>query len=84
MPRLRSAAVGGGSAHGAVLVDAEDRPQWLAALYRSAVLRDRLVGRAGGAVRDLVADLDLTHVRASGTEAADVDTWADLEALEGR
>jgi molybdopterin-guanine dinucleotide biosynthesis protein A len=69
---------------GAVLVDADDRAQWLAALYRTSALRDRLGVRAGGSVRALVSGLDLRRVRAAGTEVADVDTWADLEALEGR
>jgi len=88
VPRLRSAAgretslERGGPPDGAVLVDAGDHAQWLAALYRTAVLRDRLAGRAGGAVRDLVAGMDLRHVRAAGPEAVDVDTWADLQELE--
>jgi molybdopterin-guanine dinucleotide biosynthesis protein A len=81
VPRLRS-AVTEGYADGAVLVDAEDHPQWLAALYRTAALRERVGEHPGGSVRALVAGLDLRRVRAAGTEAADVDTWADLAALE--
>ncbi|PFG39312.1 molybdopterin-guanine dinucleotide biosynthesis protein A [Georgenia soli] len=83
VPRLRSAVTEGAQgADGAVLVDAEDRPQWLAALYRTAALHERLGEHPGGSVRALVSGLDLRHVRAAATEAADVDTWADLAALE--
>jgi molybdopterin-guanine dinucleotide biosynthesis protein A len=69
---------------GAALVDATGRAQWLTAVYRTAVLRARLqaLPPAGASVRELVAGLDLAAVPAAGHEAADVDTWRDLAALE--
>lgn len=39
--------------------------------------------RPGLSVRRLLAPLDLADVPAQETEAHDVDTWADLERLEG-
>lgn len=81
VPRLL-AAVGEG-ADGACLRDASGYLQWLVAVYRTGALRGRLDAseRRGSSVRALVAPLRLTAVPARGQEAADVDTWADLDAL---
>lgn len=70
---------------GAVLVDEHGRRQTLAAVYRVAALRaagppDRAAA-SGLPLRRLLAGLDLGEVPAEGTEAQDVDTWADLLRL---
>lgn len=94
VPRLLAAvgegAVGEGAvgegAEGACLRDASGYLQWLVAVYRTAALRGRLDAlaseRRGSSVRALVAPLRLAAVPARGQEAADVDTWADLDALD--
>jgi molybdopterin-guanine dinucleotide biosynthesis protein A len=88
VPRLLRAAAaaheGGTGRDGAALADAAGRQQWLTAVYRTAALRERLrvIPPAGASVRELVSGLDLAAVTASGEEAADVDTWQDLAALE--
>ncbi|KAE8763337.1 NTP transferase domain-containing protein [Georgenia thermotolerans] len=84
VPRLLAAA--GEGADGACLRDASGYLQWLVAVYRTDALRGRLdalaSGRRGSSVRALVAPLRLAAVAARGKEAADVDTWADLDALD--
>lgn len=90
VPRLLRAAAGDGPGgtgrDGAALTDATGRPQWLTAVYRTATLRARLraLAPAGASVRELVSGMDLASVTAAGEEAADVDTWHDLAALEER
>ncbi|HET6699906.1 MAG TPA: NTP transferase domain-containing protein [Nocardioidaceae bacterium] len=73
-------------ADGAVLADADGRRQTLAAAYRVASLqRVRPATPAaehGLAVRRLLEPLRLVDVPARGDEARDVDTWADLRALD--
>jgi molybdopterin-guanine dinucleotide biosynthesis protein A len=84
VPRLL-AAVGEGS-DGACLRDASGYLQWLVGVYRTDALRARLdalaPGLRGSSVRALLAPLHLTAVPARGQEAADIDTWADLDALD--
>jgi molybdopterin-guanine dinucleotide biosynthesis protein A len=81
VPRLLRAVV---ERDGAAVTDATGRSQWLTAVYRTAALRERLraLPPAGASVRELVSGLDLAAVTAAGEEAADVDTWHDLAALE--
>ncbi|GAA4288511.1 molybdenum cofactor guanylyltransferase [Georgenia daeguensis] len=83
VPRLLRAAIEA-RGDGAALTDAGGRPQWLTAVYRTAALRARLraLPPAGASVRELVSGLDLAAVAAADEEAADVDTWQDLAALE--
>ncbi|RPF27095.1 molybdenum cofactor guanylyltransferase [Georgenia muralis] len=92
--RLRAAAAavptdapGRPGPDGACLVDAAGSVQWLTGMYRTASLRAAVAGPAGArgrSVRSLLGDLDIVLVGAVGEEAADVDTWADLDRLEGR
>ncbi|GAA1525603.1 molybdenum cofactor guanylyltransferase [Agromyces terreus] len=85
--RLLERRGGARDADGLCLVDADQRVQWLAAVYARAAL-DRafaeLPGPAdGAAMRHLAAALDLVEVADDGT-AADIDTWPDLERARGR
>ncbi len=68
---------------GAVLVDSAGRQQHLCAVYAVSTLerRSAAVDRHGLAMRRLVDGLDLVAVPATGLEAQDVDTWADLARL---
>ncbi|OJX62238.1 MAG: hypothetical protein BGO95_03165 [Micrococcales bacterium 73-13] len=71
-------------ADGAIVVDGEDREQWLAALYRTAALRDGLAALgepAGAPLRRLVGGLDLVPVAVAPGEALDIDTWEDYERV---
>jgi molybdopterin-guanine dinucleotide biosynthesis protein A len=72
---------------GAVLVDEEDRLQYLCAIYRT----DALMAAApaygeehGLAMKELVAGLILGRVPALAWEARDVDTWDDLHEMRER
>jgi molybdenum cofactor guanylyltransferase len=86
LPGLRAAtvrrlldAVRGGD--GALLVDGDGRPQWLAGAWRTDALRERLAGLgepAGRSLHALLGGLRATRVQAVGGEAADVDAPADL------
>ena len=72
-------AVGDGP--GTVLTDASDRPQWLTAAVRTAVLRRQLRTRAswdGAAMHTLLRPLDLTGVAAHGDESHDIDRPEDI------
>lgn len=85
--RLLRAATG----DGATLVDPSGRQQYLCAAYTvDALERQRAAiggGTGGGTgehglpMRRLVAGLDLVEVVATGSEAQDVDTWADLRRV---
>ena len=80
MRRLRDAAVG---RDGAFLVDGDGRRQ-LAGVHDAArldVVRPDLEGQHGMALHRLLAPLDLAGVPATGEEAVDVDSWADLRDL---
>lgn len=69
---------------GAVLVDDGERMQSLCAGYRtdSLLRRQGEVGDPDGlSMRTLLDGLHLGVVPAVGLEAADVDTWGDLDAL---
>ncbi|GAA4427673.1 hypothetical protein GCM10023169_27920 [Georgenia halophila] len=67
---------------GAVLVDGDDRAQWLTAVYRAVALRERVAEQAreqtGESMHALVSQLRLVGVPAREHEADDVDTWDDL------
>lgn len=81
--RLLAAAAG---VDGAVLVDGDGRQQYLCAAYSVPALeraRDASGVEAGHglAMGRLVSDLVLAEVAAIGSEAQDLDTWADLAAL---
>ncbi len=75
--RLLAAARG---REGAFLVGADGRRQLAAVLDLGALDRVRPPrgDEHGMALHRLVADLDLADVPAEGSEARDVDTWADL------
>jgi molybdopterin-guanine dinucleotide biosynthesis protein A len=82
MRRLREAAAG---RDGAFLVDGDGRRQ-LAGVVDAARLRDvrpDLEGQHGMALHRLLASLDLARVAATGDEAVDIDSWADLRDLSG-
>lgn len=77
----------GDGADGAVLVDGTGHRQTLAAVYRrSALVAARptdAAGERGLSMRRLVEGLRLLEVPGVGDETRDVDTWADLDALDG-
>lgn len=73
-----------GGHDGAVLVDAEGRRQLCVALRASRLDDVRPPDAAGLGFFRLLAGLDLAEVPAVGAEASDLDTWADVEALESR
>ena len=82
MRRLRVAAAG---RDGAFLVDADGRRQLAGVLdaARLHAVRPDLEGQHGMALHRLLAPLDLAEVAATGDEAVDVDSWADLRDLSG-
>jgi molybdopterin-guanine dinucleotide biosynthesis protein A len=87
LPFLRDGHVGelrrrahGGS--GAVLVDADGRPQWLAGVWRTADLLGALAAYRSTSLRGLMDPLDPRLVRSPVGERPwyDCDTPADVEA----
>jgi molybdopterin-guanine dinucleotide biosynthesis protein A len=80
MRRLREAASG---RDGAFLVDGDGRRQLAGVLdaARLDVVRPDLEGQHGMPLHRLLAPLDLAGVPATGEEAVDVDSWADLRDL---
>jgi molybdopterin-guanine dinucleotide biosynthesis protein A len=81
MRRLREAAAG---RDGAFLVDGDGRRQLAGVLdaTRLAGVRPGLEGQHGMALHRLLAPLDLAELRATGDEAVDIDSWADLRDLD--
>ena len=68
---------------GAVLVDAEGRRQWLLGVWRGVPLRNAIPGDpAGKSLGRTLGTLPLVEVPADPGEADDVDTPADLAALD--
>lgn len=70
---------------GAVVVDADGREQWLAAVYRREALAARIAdqeaaGLHGLPLRRVVHDLRLLRITAAGQTALDCDTWEDVAA----
>ncbi|GGS56316.1 hypothetical protein GCM10010156_13610 [Planobispora rosea] len=64
---------------GAVLVDDEGRRQWLAGVWRTAVLAEALAAYEGRSLRGLLAPLEPVQVRLAGEPWFDCDTLDDLE-----
>jgi molybdopterin-guanine dinucleotide biosynthesis protein A len=67
-----------GDLEAAMLVDDDGRRQYLAAAYRTDVLRARVAGLGspeGTSMRALVGGLRVAEVRAQSGEALDCDTW---------
>jgi molybdopterin-guanine dinucleotide biosynthesis protein A len=66
---------------GAVLIDADGRPQWLAGVWRTADLRDALASYRDSSLRRLMGPLDPVRVRLAGERPAwyDCDTRSDVE-----
>ena len=94
MPRFSTATLdrllgaltsAGEEADAACLVDAEDRKQWLAAVYRFEALQDARPGdreaEYGLSIRRLLLPLRVVGVPTAGSEARDVDTWEDLRDI---
>ncbi|MVA76555.1 NTP transferase domain-containing protein [Auraticoccus sp. F435] len=83
VPRLLAALQADPEAAGAVLTDADGRPQWLSGFYRTNALRAALAGTDGRdrAVRSVLGGLPLLTVPAVGLEAVDLDTWDQVSAL---
>lgn len=81
MRRLREAAAGH---DGAFLVDADGRRQLagVVSAHRLDAVRPDRAHQHGMSLRALLADLDLASVPTVGTEARDVDTWADWRDLQ--
>ncbi|UYM07611.1 molybdenum cofactor guanylyltransferase [Solicola gregarius] len=70
-----------GDGDGAVLHDADARPQWLCAVVRTTALRRQVASRddwAGAAMRELLDPLDLANVVSVGAESHDIDTPDDI------
>jgi molybdopterin-guanine dinucleotide biosynthesis protein A len=68
-----------GDADGAVLVDPEDRPQWMAGVWRVSPMSERLAEAGPGAsLRATVAGLSIATLAAAGREWFDCDTFEDL------
>jgi molybdenum cofactor guanylyltransferase len=67
---------------GAVLADADGRPQWLAGVWHAGGLRAALAAYAGDSLRGLMAPLDPVRVRPPGERPVwyDCDTPSDVEA----
>lgn len=70
---------------GAVLVDDENRPQWLASCWRTAALRAALAQYAGSSLRGLLGPLEPAGLRYAAEDGTpppwlDCDTPADLSA----
>jgi molybdenum cofactor guanylyltransferase len=70
---------------GAVLADAEGRPQWLAGGWQADVLRTALRGYDGNSLHGLLAPLEPVAVQSAGRDEGfapwlDCDTPADLTA----
>lgn len=87
VPGLVAALAAAPDADGAC-VRADGRDQWLLAVYRRpalahalAALRAERGSLTDASVRGLVAPLTLVRVDDTSGASADVDTWADLDAL---
>lgn len=94
MPRFGGGTLGrlvdvlaeaGDDADAACLVDAEERKQWLAAVYRydalAAARPPEPEAEHGLSTRRMMLPLRIVGVPALADEARDVDTWADLRDL---
>jgi molybdopterin-guanine dinucleotide biosynthesis protein A len=80
-PAARTPA--GGGVDGVLLRDEEMRRQPLVAAYRSASLRRAVAGLPtpeGAAMRELLNELELRELPASGPVALDCDTWESVAA----
>lgn len=71
-----------GTRPGAVLIDPEERPQWLTGVWRAADLSAALRDYRGGSLRGLMAPLDPVRVRLPAEDRPawyDCDTRTDVE-----
>lgn len=67
---------------GVIALDAEDRRQYLTAVYRRDALRSAVADAVpGDSMRHTVAPLRLEGLRVPNSATHDVDTWQDAEAL---
>lgn len=67
------------------LVDQQDRPQWLFAIYRREALLRVLTGPLRDrSVRSTLGSLECIGIPVGAAVAADIDTWADVRRWEGR
>jgi molybdopterin-guanine dinucleotide biosynthesis protein A len=81
LDRLRAAV--GPDVVGALLLDEEDHPQWLAGVWRLAALRAALpADPAGRSLRSVLAPLPVARLAARPGESADIDTPDDLAGAE--
>ncbi|HET8641771.1 MAG TPA: molybdenum cofactor guanylyltransferase [Pseudonocardiaceae bacterium] len=81
--RLLDAVDGDGGTDGALLVDRDGRPQWLAGVWRCTALRRGLAelgNPSGRPLHALLGGLRAIRVPGRDTEVADIDTAADLAA----
>lgn len=70
-------------ADGFWLVDQQDRPQWLFAIYRREALLRVLTGPLRDrSVRSTLGSLDCRAIAGGEAVAADIDTWADVRRWE--
>ena len=81
VPRLVAALAADAGADGVVLLDGDGREQYLLATYRAPALRRALAhaNTANASVRQLIGNLRIVRVSASGKETLDCDTPDDLE-----
>lgn len=82
LARLRAAV---GAADGAVLVDESGRRQWLLGVWRrDALARVLPADPAGASLHRTLGGLSIVDVPGAASEAADVDTEADLRRVRSQ
>lgn len=83
---LAEAARLGPEVDGICFHDESGHPQWMLALYRTAVLRRAVAGveTTDCSLRRLLAPLTLTTIPGTDWAIADCDTWDDIDAARQR
>lgn len=82
-PHVQALVAACGLAHGAVLVDDEGRPQWLAGCWRAEALRAALAGYRGDSLHGVLGGLEAVHVPGSAlAEAGELEPWRDCDTPE--